>query len=143
MYRGHENRQWYQICNKLLAKIRRPPIKKHFQLGYHEWQLTGNKLERAFPFWSSIFAAGASFQRLINDLDPVPALYPIAGWEGQSGLQLQGQLTYSNGAIREMIDKNVTTFGHLCVKDILGRTTLTLKTFEELEDEYAIALPIL
>ena len=42
-----------------------------------------------------------------------------------------------------MIDKNVTTFGHLCVKDILGRTTLTLKTFEELEDEYAIALPIL
>ena len=143
MYRGHENRQWYQICNRLLAKIRRPTIKKHFQLGYHEWQLTGNKLQRAFPFWSSIFAAGASFQRLINDLDPVPALYPIAGWEGLSGLQLQGQLTYSNGAIREMIDKNVTTFGHLCVKDILGRTTLTLKTFEELEDEYAIALPIL
>ena len=42
-----------------------------------------------------------------------------------------------------MIDKNVTNFGHLCVKDLLGRKTLTLKTFEELEDEYAIALPIL
>ena len=31
------------------------------------------------------------------------SLYLIADWEGQSGLQLQGQLTYSNIAIREMI----------------------------------------
>ena len=117
MYRGHENRQWYQICNKFLTNIRRPSIKKHFQLGYHEWQLTGNKLQRRFPFWSSIFAAGASFQQLINNLDPVPTLYPIARWEGQSVLQLQGQLTYSNMAIREMVDKNITTYGHLYVKD--------------------------
>ena len=36
-----------------------------------------------------------------------------------------------------MIDKNVTTFGHICVQDLLGRT------FEELEDEYTIALPML
>ena len=42
-----------------------------------------------------------------------------------------------------MLDKNVTTFGHLCVKELLQRTTLTLITFEKLEDEYAIALPIL
>ena len=46
-------------------------------------------------------------------------------------------------SIREMVDKNITTNGHLCVKDLLGRTTLTLRTFEELEDEYDIALPIL
>ena len=26
-----------------------------------------------------------------------------------------------------MIDKNVTTFDHLCVQDLLGRTSLTLK----------------
>ena len=45
--------------------------------------------------------------------------------------------------MRKMIEKNVTTFGHLHVKDLLGRTSLTLKTFEELEYEYAIALPIL
>ena len=58
-------------------------------------------------------------------------------------LQLQGQITYNNNAIREMINKNVTTFGHLCVKDLELRTTLTLRTFEELEFEYTIALPIL
>ena len=143
MYKGHENRQWYQICNEFLTNIRRPSIKKHFQLGHHEWQLTGNKLQRRFPFWSSIFAAGASFQQLINNMDPEPALFPLAGWEGQSGLNLQGQLTYSNMVIREMVDKNITTYGHLCVKDLLGRTTLTLRPFEELEDEYDIALPIL
>ena len=68
---------------------------------------------------------------------------PAAGWKGHSGLQLQGQLTYNNNVLREMINKNVTTFGHLCIEDLLGRTTLTLKTFEELEDEYTIALPIL
>ena len=76
-------------------------------------------------------------------MDPEPALFPLAGWEGQSGLNLQGQLTYSNMVIREMVDKNITTYGHLCVKDLLGRTTRTLRTFEELEDEYDIALPIL
>ena len=114
MYRGHENRQWYQICNKFLTNIRIPSIKKHFQLGYHEWQLAGNKLQRRFPFWSSIFAAGAYFQQLINNMDPVPALYPIAGWEGQSGLQLQGQLTSSNMAIREMVEQPQQQNNHNC-----------------------------
>ena len=45
--------------------------------------------------------------------------------------------------MREMIEKNVTTFGHLCVKDLLGRTTLTFRIFEDVEDGYTIALPIL
>ena len=38
-------------------------------------------------------------------LDPVPALFPIAGWEGQSVLQLQGQLTYNNNTTEEMNDR--------------------------------------
>ena len=42
-----------------------------------------------------------------------------------------------------MIEKNVTTFGHLFFQNTLGRTTLNLKTFEKIEDTYAIALPIL
>ena len=76
--------------------------------------------------------AGAHYQSLINKLDPVPVLFPLAGWEGQSGLQLQGQLTYNNNKIIEMIEKNVRTFGHLCIQDTQGRTTLNLKTFEEI-----------
>ena len=133
----------YQSPRGIGLSTRRPTIKTHFKLGFHEWQLTGHRQQRRFPFWASIFAAGASFQRLINHLDLVPALFPIAGWEGQSGMQLQGQLTYSNNTVREIIDKNVTTYGHLCIQDSLDRTTLALKTFEEIEDEYNIAIPIL
>lgn len=100
------------------------------KLGYHEWQLAGQKLQ---TFWSSIFMAGANYQSLINKMDPALALFPLAEWEGQLGLQLQGQLTYNTNTIREMIEKNVTTFGHLCVQDTLGRTTLNLKTFKKLK----------
>ena len=75
--------------------------------------------------------AGANYQSLINKMDPALALFQLAEWEGQSGLQLQGQLTYNTNTIREMIEKNVTTFGHLCVQDTLGRTTLNLKTFKK------------
>ena len=67
-------------------------------------------------------------------MDPALALFPLAGWEGQSGLQLQGQLTYNNNTIIDMIEKNVRTFGHLCIQDTPGRTTFDLKTFEEIED---------
>ena len=92
----------------------------------------------------AIFMADAHYQSIINIMYQVPpALLPLARWEVQVGLQLQGQLTYNNNTIREIIEKNVTTFGHLCVTDTLGRTTLNLKTFEEIEDEYNIALPIL
>ena len=41
-----------------------------------------------------------------------------------------------------MIEKNVTTFDHLCVTDTQGRTALNFKTFEEIEDEYNIALSL-
>ena len=50
-------------------------------------------------------------------------------------VRTSGQLTYNNNIVREIIEKNVTTFGHLCVTDTLGRTTLNLKTFEEIKDE--------
>ena len=62
---------------------------------------------------------------------PSSSPLPITVWKDQSGLQMLGQLTYSNIPIKEMIEKDVTTFGHLCVRDVLGRTTMNFKQFEE------------
>ena len=106
LYKGHEDRQWYQVANNCLTNSRRPSLKAHFKLGLMvpSWIKTTEKIS----FWSSIFAAGAHFQKLINELDPVSALFTMAGLEGHSVLQMQGQLTYKNSTIKEMMDKSVT-----------------------------------
>ena len=75
------------------------------------------KFAKMFPLLVLNLCGGSIFSKIDKNLEPVPAVNPIASWEGQSGLQLQGQLTHSNIAIREMVDKNITTYGHLYVKD--------------------------
>ena len=42
-----------------------------------------------------------------------------------------------------MIEKNVTNFGHLCVKELLRRTAITLRIFEELPILYRNQLTVI
>ena len=130
---------WFRRLERILESVRRPNMETHWQLGANEWNQTYNDLKEVNPFWASIFQTGAEIQWLFHRQNTDQITFPITGNHLMSSQNIDS-LTLTNRVVQEFYTAGLRTVYQL-FKTERGKVTPVNKEFDQIEEEFNIALP--
>ena len=112
-------------------------------LSHHEWQLTGHRLQRKFPFWSPIVAAGVNSKRILkkNRSSASPLSNSRMGRSDGPSTTRTADLKQQHNKRNDR--KNCHSLWPYMCPRLVWQNSTQPKTFEQIEDDYTVALPIL
>ena len=131
---------WVRILEEQLRECRRPPLAKHGVLGYHEWKTTAVVIDSAF--WSQMFHTMAELISLSYEYNRYWHIIPITGYEmNDFGTMDISSLSYINPPVKRMVDAGLVNIGQLNESEVGTIDRSSLKTFDQLEQEFSIDIP--